>query len=161
MYFDIPKPLTLYRHGLHQHSSTSCTISDLADLQSKHNVLSHQIGSWQGIQDVHMLQVAQLCVAKPEHPVGLPPIKPEDIKLWLPSSVLLGHPSLSSLLALQAKKQCLHLAQMSDSLEDIHQILASITEFKKLNVSGTGQHAVTWTLSVYERFLMKQEQCTE
>lgn len=53
---------------------------------------------------------------------------------------------------------------MSDSLEDIRRIrriLASIAEFKRLNVSGTGQRAVTCTLGVYERFVTKQERCAE
>ncbi|PIL23577.1 hypothetical protein GSI_14890 [Ganoderma sinense ZZ0214-1] len=53
---------------------------------------------------------------------------------------------------------------MSDSLEDIRRIrriLASIAEFKRLNISGTGQRAVTCTLSVYDRFLTKQERCAE
>ncbi|PIL23576.1 hypothetical protein GSI_14889 [Ganoderma sinense ZZ0214-1] len=73
--------------ALRQRTSTSRSVSDLADLQSKRNVLGWRIDSWRGIQDIHMPLAVQLRATEPERPTTSPPIKPEDIKLWLPSSI--------------------------------------------------------------------------
>ncbi|KAI0747752.1 hypothetical protein C8Q80DRAFT_1270219 [Daedaleopsis nitida] len=59
------------------------------------------------------------------------------------------------------KERYLWLAQAEDSLEDIRRvrrILAGISQFKRLNVSGTGNCCVGRIRSLYDRFVAKLDQ---
>ncbi len=81
--------------------------------------------------------------------------KPEDIKLFLPSALPASFHKLESLAPLCDKERRLRLAQLSDALEDIRRlrrILTGITEFKRLNVSNSGQRANTRIRGLYARF---------
>ncbi|PIL29361.1 hypothetical protein GSI_09412 [Ganoderma sinense ZZ0214-1] len=162
VFLQVALELEEQQRTLRLRAPTGTSISELADQQTKRNVLSRRIELWQAIQDVHMPTVSPL---RSEHASrSAAPIKPEDVQLWLPSALPPTYRSVESLSGLQDKERRLHLAQMSDSLEDIRRIrrvLAAISEFKRLNVSGTGQRAVTRTLGVYNRFLVKERRCTE
>lgn len=84
--------------------------------------------------------------------------KAEDIKLFLPSALPPSLRQLSSLTSHCNKERCLRLAQLSDCLEDIRRlrrVLTGITQFKRLNVSNTGQRANTRIRALYARFEAK------
>ncbi len=93
----------------------------------------------------------------------LPPPRAEDIPLWLPSSL---PPLLRSSLApgLADKERRLRLAQADDALEDIRRlrrILTGIVEFKRLNVTGTGQRSTLKVRSLYTKFQDKVKRAAE
>ncbi|RDX40776.1 hypothetical protein OH76DRAFT_1489992 [Lentinus brumalis] len=84
--------------------------------------------------------------------------KAEEIKLFLPSALPPSLRQLSSLTSLCDKECRLRLAQLSDCLEDIRRlrrVLTGITQFKRLNVSNTGQRANTRIRALYARFEAK------
>lgn len=152
-----------------------------AEFQEKQTLIKRRIQLWQAIQDVHMPMVARLRngnsppAASTSSPPGATSSSPhpessssatqlvtvrgspkvDEIRLWLPSSLPPSLIDAESLATLRDKERRLRLAQLSDSLEDIRRqrrILTSITQFKHLNVSNTGQAANTRIRSLYARF---------
>ncbi|RDX40435.1 hypothetical protein OH76DRAFT_1459514 [Lentinus brumalis] len=136
-----------------------------AELQEKQTLVKRRITLWQAIQDVHMPQVAALRAgALPEAPSSASSndlrssSKAEDIELFLPSALPPSLRQLESLGSLCDKERPLRLAQLSDCLEDIRRlrrVLTGITQFKRLNVSNTGQRANTRIRALYARFEAK------
>ncbi|TFK79910.1 hypothetical protein K466DRAFT_605772 [Polyporus arcularius HHB13444] len=151
-----------------------------AEFQEKRNLVKRRIQIWQSIQDVHMPSVPALRAASASSSSPTIPVPSdsstnsnsthtdatpaaantliEDIKLWLPSALPPSLSSLQSLSSLRDKERRLRLAQLSDCLDDIRRlrrVLTGITEFKRLNVSGTGQRANTRIRSLYARFEAK------
>lgn len=84
--------------------------------------------------------------------------KAEDVVLWLPSAVP-AHLLPSTLFpTLRDKERRLRTAQADDALEDIRRIrriLTGITEFRRLNVTGTGLKASTRVRQLYTTFQAK------
>ncbi|KAI0702101.1 hypothetical protein C8Q76DRAFT_802395 [Earliella scabrosa] len=84
-------------------------------------------------------------------------VQAKDVRLFLPSCL----PAVlhdESLHPLAEKERRLRLAQADDCLEDVRRyrrILAGITEFKRLNVSGTGNRRVGRIRTLYEKFQTK------
>lgn len=84
---------------------------------------------------------------------------PEDIPLWLPSTLSHDLRRTDSVKALLKKERDLCIAQADDVLADIRRvrrIMSGISQFKKLNVSGTGQKANTRIRNLYSKFVGKQ-----
>ncbi|KAH9885590.1 hypothetical protein C8Q73DRAFT_659447, partial [Cubamyces lactineus] len=142
-----------------------------AEKQEKRVALLRRIELWQIVQDFHMPMVAPLRQSLSTSPTPSSTmeattirVKAEHIKLWLPSylpSPLREQPSLAGLTRKEAR---LRLAQLSDSLEDIRRflrVLTGITEFKRLNVVGSGQRAGTRIRSLYGRFQVKLDRAAE
>ena len=79
----------------------------------------------------------------------------EDVPLFLPSSLSPNHqhtPGFSKILACETQ---LHIAQADDALADIwHQlrIISGLWQFKKVNVSGTGNQPNTHMCSLFNHF---------
>ncbi len=83
---------------------------------------------------------------------------PENIKLWLPSELPSPYASLPAFKSIRDKERRLRLAQASDALDDIRRlrrVLLGVSQFKRLNVSGTGQRANTRIRNLYTRFQNK------
>ncbi|KAH9884045.1 hypothetical protein C8Q73DRAFT_661408, partial [Cubamyces lactineus] len=156
------------------------TEGELADHLERRNTLARRIRCWAEAQDVYMPAVIQLRVQTNTllSPSGVdtqgvpptatntdtesdgPPIpNPEDASLFLPSALpphLLVGEHTSRLLNYERR---LRLAQLEDSLADIRRlrrILKGISEFKRLNVSGTGNKPNTRVRALYAKFLRKQ-----
>ncbi|KAI0688809.1 hypothetical protein C8Q76DRAFT_772031 [Earliella scabrosa] len=152
------------QRALRLRASSGRSITDLAATQQKRNILMRRIELWQAIQDVHMPVVAPLRAAhvRTQTPLAVP--KAEDVLLFLPSALSLDLLSNETLAGLREKERRLRVAQMSDALAEIRRIrrvLAAISEFRKLNVNGTGQRAVTRNLGLYERFMTKQKRSAQ
>ena len=85
----------------------------------------------------------------------------EDVPLFLPSSLspnLQSTPEISKTLALENR---LCIAQADDALGDIHHHLRIITglwQFKKVNISGTGNRPNTRMHSLFNRFNHRMRQ---
>ncbi len=93
-----------------------------------------------------------------------PPIKAEDVRLWLPSSLPAALASNETLSGLRKKEQRLRLAQLSDALAEIRRIrrvLAAVSEFSRMNVLGLGQRSMTRQQGLYTRFQDKQKRAAE
>jgi len=124
----------------------------LRDLQSKRNVLYRRIQLWRAIQLIYMPQVATLLSTEPAtirpdngdediNPIPTASTQVESLLLWLPSLLPADILSTPSLLDITSKECCLRIAQADDALAEIchqHRIMAGLYQFKKLNVSGTG-----------------------
>ncbi|KAI0746139.1 hypothetical protein C8Q76DRAFT_604722, partial [Earliella scabrosa] len=154
------------QRALRLRSVVGRSVSELAEQQQKRNLLMRRIELWQAIQDVHMPMVAQLRAAGQLGSDGTSPtlIKAEDVKLWLPSALPTQLLAADALVGLRVKEARLRTAQMADALADIRRVrrvLAAITEFQRMNVSGMGQRAVTRNLGLYDRFLVKQKRATQ
>ncbi|KAI0743686.1 hypothetical protein C8Q80DRAFT_1122101 [Daedaleopsis nitida] len=152
------------------HSDKSAT-----EFQEKQNLIRRRIQLWQTIQDIYMPMVGILrttsptdmpapaaaaaqsspSLSSPNTTAAVPGSKPDNIPLWLPSSLPTLLPAHTSVISLREKERRLRLAQLSDTLDDIRRlrrVLTSVTEFKHLNVSGTGQWANTRIRALYARF---------
>ncbi|KAI0743720.1 hypothetical protein C8Q80DRAFT_1122131 [Daedaleopsis nitida] len=82
----------------------------------------------------------------------------EGLALYFPSGLPPIFHNSDTMLLLTRKEDRLRIAQADDSLEDIrrlHRILASIVEFNRLNVSGTGNRRVGRICTLYENFQNK------
>lgn len=82
----------------------------------------------------------------------------EAMQLWLPSDIPLALRSDGTVQSLADQELRLRLAQADGSLSDIRRlrrIMAGITQFKRLNVDGTGQKAATRIRNYYSGFRSK------
>ncbi|EDR05358.1 uncharacterized protein LACBIDRAFT_329781 [Laccaria bicolor S238N-H82] len=127
-------------------TGTSRQESSLTELR---NVLRAKIRTWERLRDVYMPGVHSLQVLQDQHPTSTvrsqefrPPSAtnhPEDIDLWLPST--LSAASWASICPpwLSSIEEKLRVAQCNDSLDNIHQILrikARMVLFKHKHVRG-------------------------
>ncbi|KAI0689410.1 hypothetical protein C8T65DRAFT_700260 [Cerioporus squamosus] len=149
------------QRALRQRAKKGRSMTELAQQQQKRNALMRRIESWQAGQDFHMPMVAEFRAATSQD-AAVAPTRAEDVPLWLPSAIPATFLVSESLLALREKEKHLRIAQMADSLSGIRHIrrvLAAITEFTRVNVSGLGQRSVTRNQSLYTRFMDKQKRC--
>lgn len=112
-----------------------------------------------------MPAVLQLrATSSPDHSDPHAPIKAENIRLWLPSSLPPDLAANETLSGLREKEKRLRLAQMSDVLGDIRRIrriLAAVSEFQRMNVAGLGQRSMTRQQALYTRFKEKQTRAVQ
>jgi hypothetical protein len=136
------------------------TSKQLADLEEKRSSLIRQIRIWRPIQLAYTPHVASLL------PLVLGDTadgdgnysKPESMPLYLPSSL---PPDISQ--RLELKDICkaeyrLREAQADDALADVRRlrrIIQGFWQFKKVNVSGTGNRPNTKMLNLFTRFETK------
>jgi len=135
------------------------TSKQLADLQTKRNLLRGRIQRWREVQLVYTPCVAALLVASisagPVDDADIAAEHAESLPLHLPSS--LPHTSWQSadMLTIMDKEQHLRIAQADDALAEIrchHRIVTGLYQFKKLNVSGTGNRPNTRMWALFTRF---------
>jgi hypothetical protein len=137
------------------------TSKKLADLQEKRTALLRRIQNWQEVQLVYIPQVASLLSqmeCPPETGTNTAPPSesfPETIPLFMPSS--LPHPirTLPMLQDICQLERRLREPQADDALADIRRqrrVIQGLWQFKKLNVSGTGNKPNTRLITLYKRF---------
>ena len=83
---------------------------------------------------------------------------PESAPLYFPSSLPPEIHQCSELKEIREAEQCLREAQANDALADVchlHRIIQGLWQFKKLNVSGTGNWLNTWMLDLHSCFQTK------
>ncbi|KAI0686904.1 hypothetical protein C8T65DRAFT_590675 [Cerioporus squamosus] len=151
-------------------------------IQEKRNVLTRRIETWQGMQDLHMPIIPQFRSSAQTGAVPPPApgattmsstpsdttptshsLDPENVHLWLPSAL---PPVLRASLppGLSDKERRLRIAQADDALEDIRRlwrILVGIADFKRLNISGTGQRTSGRVRTLFTKFQEKVKRAAE
>ena len=155
--------MIFYRRGLAQEIGSfkgKLTPHESADVQEKRNSLAHRIQQWREVQFAYTPTVATLLVSDLANS-GLPSPSfetPESTNLFLPSSLpsrLRDNPTIKKI---AAKELRLRIAQADDSLADIRhlrRLITGLTNFKKLNVSGTGNKPNTRMRTLHNRMMNK------
>jgi hypothetical protein len=159
-----------YTRYLLRREKGSKTAKELADLQDKRTTLLRQIRNWRVVQLVYMPQVSSLLPSTtfPDDDItpesDTLPTHAEDLPLFLPSSLppnLRNLPELQSICGLERR---LREPLASDALANIRRqrrIIQGLWQFKKLNVSGTGNKPNTRMITLYNRFRMKTERAAQ
>jgi hypothetical protein len=131
-----------------------------ADIQEKRNSLAHRIQQWREVQFAYTPTVATLLVSDlTNSDIPSPSFeRPESTNLFLPSSLpskLTNNPTIKRI---AAKELRLRIAQADDALADIRRLrrlVTGLTNFKKLNVSGTGNKPTTRMRTLHNRMMNK------
>ena len=143
----------------------------LADLQDKRNALLRLIQNWHEPQLVYTLHVA-LLVSQAQSPKTntmvpsplAPKTLPENIPLFLSSSLPAHIHSLPELKEICALERCLCEPQADDALAEVHHqrwVIQGLWLFKCLNISGTGNHPNTRMITLYKCFNKKTERAAK
>ncbi|KIL53916.1 hypothetical protein M378DRAFT_19394 [Amanita muscaria Koide BX008] len=138
------------------------TSKQLADLQEKRTALLRQIQNWRQVQLVYTPHAASLLAASSAvDENGAPRVEiAENIPLYLPSSFPSNVRCLSGLDHVCDVERRLRVAQADDALSEIRRqrrIVQGLWQFKKINVSGTGNRPNTRILTLYNRLNHKLE----
>jgi hypothetical protein len=155
--------LIFCRRGLAQEVAAfkgKLTPHESADVQEKRNSLAHRIQQWREVQFAYTPTVATLLVSDLANSDLPSPSfeKPESTDLLLPSSLpskLRDNPTIKKI---AAKELRLRIAQADDALADIRRLrrlITGLTNFKKLNVSGTGNKPNTRMRTLHNRMMNK------
>ena len=134
------------------------TSKQLADLEEKRSSLIRQIRIWRPVQLAYTPHVASLLpLVDTADGDGLYS-NPESMPLYLPSSLPSDISHRPELKDIREAERRLREAQADDALADVRRlrrIIQGLWQFKKLNVSGTGNRPNTRMLNLYTRFDMK------
>ena len=168
-----------YRRVLIRHSSKKkkkTTTLAAAELQEKQNSLRHRIGAWQEVQKVYMSCIEQLREARantlhtasptpsaPSAAPSSPSIHPENIPLYLPSSIPRSLWTSGCNPGIVEKERRLRLAQADDSLHELRRqlrILATLIDYKK-EQHGNSQRMGMHTTTLLRRFRDKTHRAAE
>ncbi len=130
-----------------------------ADLQRKHNILYQKTTQWREIQVAYMPSIAALLLKSGAiilHPDdnSIVPDLTELIPLYLPSSFPPGFQLSPMLSPLADKKLQLCIGQADEALQAIRQgryIITQLVQFKKLNISGTGNKPNTRMCALFDQ----------
>jgi hypothetical protein len=147
------------------------TSKQLADLQDKRNALLRLIQNWREPQLVYTPHVA-LLVSQAQSPETnttapsplAPETLPENIPLFLPSSLPAHIRSLPELKEICALERRLREPQADDALAEVRRqrrVIQGLWLFKRLNISGTGNRPNTRMITLYKRFNKKTERAAE
>jgi hypothetical protein len=124
--------------------------------------LHHQIQNWWEVQLLYTPQVSYL-LSQTDQPSksdadaspSPPKIFPENLPLYMPLSLPHHIQTLPALCKICQLEQCLCKPQADDALSDVHRqchIIQGLWQFKKLDVSGTGNKPNTWLIKLYKQF---------
>ena len=136
------------------------TQKQLADLEEKRQVLISRINKWREVQLSYIPGIGSL-VANTTSKLLSAALTAEEISLFLPSSLssnLQTTPGFAKSLAHEVQ---LRIAQANDALADIRHNLRTISglwQFKKVNISGTGNRPNTRMRSLFNRFNHRMRQ---
>jgi hypothetical protein len=136
------------------------TQTQLADLEEKRRILITRINKWREVQLSYIPNIGSL-VANTTSKLLSAALAAEDVPLFLPSSLspnLQTTPGFSKSLAHEVQ---LRIAQADDALADIRHNLRTISglwQFKKVNISGTGNRPNTRMRSLFNRFNHRMRQ---
>ena len=147
------------------------TSKQLADLQEKRNALLRLIQNWREVQLVYMPHVASLfshAQLPPETGVPTTTLPPdtlaENVPLYLPSSLpprIRALPELKEICQLERR---LREPQADDALAEVRRqrrVIQGLWQFKRLNISGTGNRPNTKMITLYKRFDNKTQRAAE
>ncbi|KAG2139354.1 hypothetical protein DEU56DRAFT_912194 [Suillus clintonianus] len=141
------------------------TSSQLADIQQKRTALLRRIQNWRDMQQVYMPCVMPSQDRQSEdNNTDTRSINAKDLCLHLPSSLPSPTVTLLSLTQLVSLEFRLRVAQADDSLEDVRCnrcITQSLYQFKKGNISGTGNKANTRSHTTMTCFVEKSLAATD
>ncbi|KAI0684251.1 hypothetical protein BC835DRAFT_1409185 [Cytidiella melzeri] len=161
------------QHVIRLRAKTKQSPADLVSLQTKRNALAHRIEAWRKVQEVYMPCAGALLDAWTASAAAtmddndnsnnndnndddvVMPAHVEDIPLFLPSSLPAHLRADGSVKSLTQKETWLRVAIADDALADIRHLcrtMAGVSQFKQLNVSGTGQKANTRVQNLYSKF---------
>ena len=132
------------------------TSKQLADLEEKRSALIRQIVIWRPIQLAYIPHLASLLPSDGDNDSYYS--NPESTPLYFPSSLPSKIRQSPELKEIRDVEQRLREAQANDALADVRRlrrVIQGLWQFKKLNVSGTGNRANTRTLDSYSRFQTK------
>ena len=139
---------------------------ELADLHEKRSVLLHRINTWRRAQLIHTPHAANMVVestAVDEN--GLPRLEmAENFPILFPSSLPVQVRSLSEMAQVCETEKKLRIAQAEDALVEVRRqrrIVQGLWQFKKINVSGTGNRPNTKMLTLYKRINHKIERAAQ
>ena len=139
------------------------TSKQLADLQEKRSALLARIQNWREVQFIYTPHVVSL-ISQALHPetnapaasVSPPPESlPEDIPLFLPSSLLSHIRALPEVGEICQLERRLREPQADDALAEIRRqrrVIQGLWLFKHMNMSGTGNKPNTRMITLYKRF---------
>ena len=143
----------------------------LADLQETRTGLLRLIQNWREVQIAYIPHVASLVSQiQPTTDVdvngdNLPPETfAENISLFLPSSLPLHIRSLPELQDICQLERRLREAQVDDALAEVRRqrcIIQGLWQFKRLNISGTGNKPNTRMISLWKRFNKKTRRAAQ
>ena len=136
------------------------TSKQLADLEEKQSALIWQIIIWRPIQLAYTPHVAALLplVQGDMVDTGGHYSNPKSMPLFFPFLLPLKLCQRLELNDICEAKCCLHKAQADDALADVHClccVIQGLWQFKKLNISGTGNRPNMRTLESYSQFESK------
>jgi hypothetical protein len=147
------------------------TSKQLADLQEKRTGLLRLIHNWREVQLAYIPHAAslisqmQLTTDVDINPAALPPETfAENIHLFLPSSLPIHIRNLPELQEICQLERRLREPQADDALAEVrHQrrIIQGLWQFKRLNVSGTGNKPNTRMLTLWKRFDNKTKRAAQ
>jgi hypothetical protein len=136
----------------------------LADLQEKQTSLLRRIQIWREVQLTYMPQVASLISQTQTAPNLDGDIHPEVIPLFLPSSLpdnIRNLPEMKALCQLECR---FREPQADDALGDLRRqrrIIQGLWQFKRINVSGTGNKPNTCMIMLYKRLESKTKRAMQ
>jgi len=134
------------------------TSKQLADLEDKRTSLLRLIRNWREVQLVYTPHVGSLLASAlngDEEPVQEPA---EKLVLYLPSTLPPHIRNLPELVAISNSERRLREAQADDSLAHIRRlrrVIEGMWQFKKINLSGTGNRPNTRILGTYKSLTNK------
>jgi len=133
--------------------------------------LHRQIQNWREVQLIYTPQVSYLLSQTEQPPetdvnMALSPseIIPENIALYLPSSLPHHLRSLPALREICLLEKRLREPQADDALSDVRRqrrVIQGLWQFKKLNISGTGNKPNTRLINLYKQFDKKTKRFAE
>jgi len=131
-------------------------------LHNRRTALQHQIYAWRQAQLVYTPHAAVMVASSASlDDNGLPRVEvAENAPLFLPSSFPADVWSLSEMNRICNMEKKLRLAQAEDALVEIRRqcrIVQGLWQFKKLNMTGTGNRPNTKMLTLYNRISHKIE----
>ena len=140
------------------------TSKQLVDVQEKCTSLLRRIQIWREVQLTYMPHVASvLSQTQPSSDLD-GDIHPEVVSLYLPSSLPAHIRNLPEMKALCQLECRLREPQADDALADVRRqrrIIQGLWQFKRINVSGTGNKPNTRMLVLYKRLVSKMNRATE
>ena len=131
------------------------TSKQLADLEEKKSALIRQFQIWRPVQLAYAPHVATLLpLVHSFDDAGGQYLNPESVTLYFPSSLPPEIRRLPELKEVRDAELSLREPQAHDALADVRRlrrIIQGLWQFKKLNVSGTGNRPNTQMLGTYSR----------
>ena len=134
------------------------TQKQLADLEEKRRILIGLINKWREIQLAYIAGIGPLVANIASK---LSALSPEDVPLFLPASLLPNHPNTPEFSEALTHEIQLRIAQADDALADIRhhlRLISGLWQFKKINISGTGNQPNTRMRSLFNRFNHRMRQ---